>query len=33
MGIKEEMQAKGMDNIFNKIIAENSPNRGKGRVS
>jgi hypothetical protein len=31
MGIEEgeEVQAKGMRNIFNKIITENFPNRGK----
>jgi hypothetical protein len=31
MGIKEgeEVQAKGMRNIFNKIITENFPNLGK----
>jgi chromosome segregation ATPase len=26
MGIEEEMQAKSIHNVFNKIIAENSPN-------
>jgi hypothetical protein len=26
MGIEEEIQAKGIENIFNKIIAENFPN-------
>jgi transcription antitermination factor NusG len=26
---KDEVQAKGMENIFNKIIAENFPNLGK----
>jgi hypothetical protein len=32
MGIEEgeEVQAKGMENIFNKIIAENFPNLEKG---
>jgi hypothetical protein len=31
MGIEEgeEVQAKGMHNIFNKIVTENFPNRGK----
>jgi hypothetical protein len=31
MGIEEgeELQAKGMHNIFNKIITENFPNLGK----
>jgi hypothetical protein len=29
MGIKEEVQAKGIHNIFNKIIAGNFPNLEK----
>jgi hypothetical protein len=29
MGIKEELQAKGIGNIFNKITAENFPNLKK----
>jgi hypothetical protein len=29
MGIKEEVKAKGMSNIFNKIITENFPNLEK----
>jgi hypothetical protein len=29
MGIKEEVQAKGIHNIFNKIITENFPNLEK----
>jgi hypothetical protein len=29
MGIEEEVQAKGIHNIFNKIIAENIPNLEK----
>jgi hypothetical protein len=29
MGIEEEVQAKGIHNIFNKIITENSPNLEK----
>jgi hypothetical protein len=30
MGIEEEVQAKGIHNIFNKIITENFPNLKKG---
>jgi hypothetical protein len=29
MGIEEEVQAKGIHNIFNKIVTENFPNLGK----
>jgi hypothetical protein len=29
MGIEEEVQAKGIHNIFNKIITENFPNLEK----
>jgi hypothetical protein len=29
MGIEEEVQARGMHNIFNKIITENFPNLEK----
>jgi hypothetical protein len=29
MGFEEEMQAQGICNIFNKIIAENFPNLDK----
>jgi hypothetical protein len=29
MGIEEEVQAKGINNISNKIIAENFPNLKK----
>jgi hypothetical protein len=34
LGIKEgeEVQTKGIDNLFNKIIAENFPNLEKERV-
>jgi hypothetical protein len=30
VGIEEEVQAKGICNIFNKIIKENFPNLEKG---
>jgi hypothetical protein len=29
----EEIQIKGTDNVFNRIIAENFPNRKKERVT
>jgi hypothetical protein len=32
MGIEEDVQAKGIENIFNKIIAENSSNLEKEMV-
>jgi hypothetical protein len=32
MGVEEEVQAKGIENIFNKIIAENFPNLEKEMV-
>jgi hypothetical protein len=35
MGVKEgeEIQTKGSDNLFNRIIAENFPNLRKERVT
>jgi hypothetical protein len=31
MGMEEEVQTKGIDNLFNNITAENFPNLKKGR--